>query len=296
MRRLPLRLLGVLGLFALLALGCQLFPWSDQVIYGALDYRIDRPRLLALAVDPPVLRSDLPVTFEALALAPGGARAGGGVWQTCGLSQDDWTMVWGLTCFTEGVDVSTLASGNPAAWTPPAFDIACDTGGGGDFWGQPCGHFLPFLYQVDLGGRVVRGTFSANVSAEEVEEPPTSLRHTPLQVTAGEPVDGEVALEAWIGAPYDSLSFRWYVDDGTLLDTGRTAVQGQRDDGTWSANRWVLPTAPGSYRAVVVVSGADGWSAEVKVDTAPPDTAPPGWSWPEAVDMTWALLTVEVPG
>jgi hypothetical protein len=52
----------------------------------------------------------------------------------------------------------------------------------------------------------------------------------------------------------------------------------------------------GSYRAVVVVSGTDGWSAEPRVDTAPPDTDAAPWSWPEAVDMTWALLTVQVPG
>jgi hypothetical protein len=301
MPRFPIRLSAVLGLHLLLGLGCMVFPWEDDIIIQALDYRIDRPRLLALAVNPPVMRAGQEVSMEALVLAPGGLQASEGSWKTCGLNQGGWTSIWGLECFAEDADVSSIAEGTPTTWVPPRSGLECEEGGYGydDYWyyWKDCAHSLPFLYEVELGGETVRGTFGGYLSDDPLEPRnlPTSLREIPLELTVGEPVDGEVLLEAWLGSEQQYARFRWYVDDGTLLDTGRTAVHGTRDGGSWSDNRWVLPEEPGSYRVVVVMARSDVWGElAAPVDSGPKDTAWWNDTWAEAADMTWAIVTVEV--
>ena len=76
-----------------------------------------------------------------------------------------------------------------------------------------------------------------------------------------------------------------------LQKTGRTATQGMRDDMKWTDNVWELPEEPGSYRAVVVVSGRKG--AEEPGEKEDEGKEEKGrWMNDETPDQTWAIVEV----
>lgn len=272
-------------------LGCLRLPSDDAAYRQALDYHLDRPRLLGLAITPTALTEGVEASFEALILGPPGVEAGQVRWRSCGLELDSAVNIWDLSCFSDDLEVVDLGAGNPMSWTPPTPPGCEDTG--------YCYSSFPFLMEAEIGGEELRGAFFASVSpADQVIASAISWRTLPLTITASEQTDGQITLEAWMGLEAQQQTFRWYVDDGTLLDTARTAIQGERDGGVYSTNRWVVPEENGSFRVVVVVSSYEGfdgwdtggtWEARTAHDTA-------GWySWSEVPNMTWAQISVEVP-
>lgn len=287
----PLALPVLLG--AIFALGCLNFPSDDALYYQALDYRLDRPRLLALALSPTVMTAGQELSFEALILGPGQGELDSAVWKSCGLGLDGSVSFYDLACFSDDLEVEEIATGNPTTWTPPEPGGCSDTG-----WG--CYSSFPFLLEASFGGQELRGAFFAQLhsSVEQVDAAP-SWRALPLTLTAGEARDGVMSLEAWLGAEADGMSFRWYVDDGTLLDTGRTTIQGTRDGGMYTTNRWELPAGEGPWRVVVVVSSDDGYGVWADTGFGLPgrdgDEDADWFAWSELPNMTWAILTVEAP-
>jgi hypothetical protein len=265
--------------------GCMIYPWGDAIIAQALDYRLDRPRVLALNVYPPALFSGLPVELQALVLGPDGGEATDGTWKTCGLSALGPTSVWDLECFGQSEGVETIAQGLPTSWTPPSLGLDCDNFDTGFLDWFSCDDSVPFLLETEVDGQPVRGSFFGTIHETEGLVVPSSFRDVALTVTPGAVAGGEVEVEAWFGRPCSNATFRWYVDGGTLLDTARTAALGTRDWGVWSRNRWTLPSGPGPFRVVVVISAYDSWGCELKLETFGSDVA----------NMTWAIATVSQP-
>lgn len=284
-----MRLRPALAGCALAALGCLSLPSDDAVVYQALDYRLDRPRLLAIAASPTALTEGRETTLEALVLGPGGAQASEATWKTCGLGLERPATFYDLACFSDDLDVSVIASGLPASWTPPAPPACPDTGG--------CYPIFPFLLEARLDGETVRGAFFATVhGADEVVDTAPSWRSLSLELSAAAAEDGVVALEARLGLEAEAATFRWYVDDGTLLDTGRTSVQRAEEGAVISTNRWVLPEGEGPWRVVVVVSSLEAWSADTGIAWLPDGPGEADWlAWSEIPNMTWTILEVEAP-
>jgi hypothetical protein len=253
-----------------------------MIVVQALDYVIDRPRLLGINATPPVFEEGSAVTLEALLLGPESETPAKGVWKVCGIEESHWVSLWSLDCFRQEDLVTEIAQGIPAMWTPPALKPFCNP-----WLGIHCAHYLPFVLETEMEGELVRGSFGANVFASDGEPyEGASFRDVALEIVANDPAGGVVELHAVFDRSCDSLVFRWYVDGGVLLDTGRTAVQGREGRGVWSRNRWVIPEGRGPFRAVVVVSAIDAWGCErMREDPFLVD----------APNMTWATILVEAP-
>lgn len=283
---------------------CLDLPLNEPLVHQALDYVIDKPRVLAMRFKPPVFASGERLEMDALIVGPGGARATRASWRTCGLREDVPVEIYSLQCFTEGVEITEMASGvMPLPYTSPDFaEMDCgewhlDTGAFADTGFSfddmlPCHHHLPVMVEAELGGETVRGvtwvTWFAG-SWPDILPRPTTLDNTRRRIELqGEPKAGaEVTVRFTALGDFRFNSFRWYVDAGQLLDTGHTAAQGYEPPGpialegrTWTENRWVLPEdASGPLRIFVVIT--------------------PGYNDPTAylgsvMDLAWSDLTVEV--
>jgi hypothetical protein len=295
MPRRPTRLALAAGV--LLALGGACMGFQDEsIVYQSLNYTIDRPRVLAISASPPVLVSGRTVLLDALVLAPDGASGDGGTWSTCYLDEETWIAAWTLDCFMlEGVP-EIIAEGLPATWVVPDLPAAAaaearpgphpdddDTG-----WTWE-GYQVPFLLEATVGDDTVSGVLDAFVRAE----PPAggcerSLRDLDLTLEVGDADGGEVALEACLGAPCGQAVFRWYVDDGTLLGTARTAIHRREADRVCSSNTWVLPEGVAApLRVAVVLAATEVNGCE--------DAGSTECFAMEAGDMTWALSAWEGP-
>jgi hypothetical protein len=261
----------------------MIFPWDESIISQALDYRIDRPRVLALNVYPPAFLTGLPVELEALVLGPDGSEAIHGSWKTCGLEEDQPTAVWDLDCFGQDEGVEAIGEGIPGFWTPPSLDLDCDALDTGSYAWLGCSLTLPFVLQARLDGQMVRGSFTGSIHDIEGIEVPASFRDVALVLAPSPIKDGQVDVEATFGRACDTAVFRWYVDGGTLLDTGRTAIQGVQGNSVWSRNRWILPEGKGPFRIAVVISSYEAMGCETFKESFTTDVA----------NMNWAVITVE---
>ncbi len=257
---------------------------GDALIYTALDYRIDRPRVLGIRVEPPVLVADVPVQLHALLVAPKLAEASAASWSTCGLSSEEPTSVRTLECFAQGDEVVALAEGSlPASYTPPSrLPGGCDDLDTG-LSIRACSHKLPLLVESGFvpGQPALLGAVQASWYLEPWPEGtalPRSASGVPraLQIEGSPGPGRELAVRYELGADLRKARFRWYVDAGELLETGETAPQeweppvnpGEKGV-TATSNRWVLPREPGTYRIFVVFEGK-GWS-ESSVYAGAPD-------------------------
>jgi hypothetical protein len=297
--------------------GCGFdFPDSAKL---SLDYHIDRPRLVALRVHPPVLQPDTPVTLETLYLDPMSNEPRDLRWEICGLRDDVWVVNFGLDCFGQPELVTRIGTGNPITWSPEPSDAFCEE--------ETCGHFLPLLVTAEVGGEDYWASSMVEIygeevwTAEELERP--TLRDQGVALRARQLADGRYTLEASVDARFEQLNWRWYVDDGTLYKTGRTATQGEReaslwemeeergkDARRWTDNVWELPQESGSYRAVVVVSGrlGDPQSEKKEDDWDEDDWDEDDWDeekedkggrreslYSDNPDQAWAIIEVVQP-
>lgn len=288
----------------LLLFACLDLPLNDPLVHQALDYQIDKPRVLAMRFEPPVFAAGEPLQMDALIVAPGGLRGREARWTTCGLREDVPVEINSLQCFADGVEITEMASGEmPLSYRSPDFaemdcsDWQLDTGSfadtGFDYWDAlPCHHRLPILVESELGGETARGVTWVTwfgQSWPEILPRPTTLDNTRRRIEViGDPVPGaEVTVRFTALGDFRFNSFRWYVDAGQLLDTGHTAAQGYAPPGpvafegrTWTENRWVIPEdASGPLRVFVVLS--------------------PAYNDPTAylgsvMDLAWSELTIEV--
>ena len=298
-----------MSLFFSLLLGCG-FELSGPAKL-ALDYRIDQPRMVAISVNPPVLQPNTPVTLETLILTPDGFETSSVRWEVCGLRDDTWVQDWGLDCFTSNPEmISLLAEENPAQWAPEESDAPCED--------SLCAHSLPLLATAKINGEDYRSVAFVSILGDEVlseeELALPTLRDLGIKITKTPNGKGSIYLEASVDGHVQDLEWRWYVDNGTLIKTGRTITQGMHKESSpweggdlpqnravwWTDNLWELPKEPGRYRAVVVASGwympgsepnKDGNDWDDDESTISDEFY---WIYNSNPSQTWATVEVEV--
>jgi hypothetical protein len=274
----------VLAVASTWSLACLRFP--NEQAYIALDYQLDRPRVAAIRVSPPVLAHGLPVTIDALILGPG--EPSDEHVAICGLRTDLPTYVGEEQCFRQPELVDDIGDGLPIGWEPPDLaTVTCpeDTGNTPDTgwtWGI-CASVVPLLVSAKVADEPVFGRVDAwlRVRGYNDGEPvPPSFADLPHSLTvSGEPrAGGEVELTASIDGDVDEYGFRWWVDAGELVGTGRTAVHELDGDSRVTHNTLRIPDDfHGSLRVAVVEQSLRGETDAL------------------VGDQSWDVITLEVP-
>ncbi len=307
-----------------IVLGCMVFGTGclgdfleDAFSSILLDYEIDKPRVLAISLDPPILAHNVETRLDALIVGPDGLQATEASWKTCGLRDDVPTYVWSLQCFAEDTDVSLVASGGlPATYELPDLSaVRCeediwdwdtgiqeDTGKEEDtgWWreedeGIECAHWLPLLVEATLDGETVQGVLHANWFLQhwntEREIPKTARQREFSLTIEEEPAPGkQVRVELEVEGDLRESDFQWYVDSGELEKTSVTVTQRYEEpaedaaedetEKSWTDNLWTLPdNASGTYRLWVVWT--QPWEEEDIATSVP--------------DLVWAQTEVTLP-
>ena len=280
------------GIAALAALGCVSLPGSAP--YRTLDYVIDRPRVLAIRLNPVVLAHRRPVRVEALAVAPGGAVPTAWSLDRCQLLDDLPTRIDDVECFGEPTLSVHLADTMPASFDAPDLsETRCeDTADSGapsqarkdppipDTDADTGVVLLPYSSCDSVGPIRVTATFGDTSAMGAVfaifrrepwhrwERPPRGIATVPHgfrpvgDVAAG----GVVALTYTIDSPV--VDFRWYVDAGLLQATGVTTAQRIEGKTTITTNTLEIPADfHGPLRVIVVAQGA--WVGDMTWDVLP---------------------------
>lgn len=250
-------------------------PWLAS---RALDYHIDRPRVVTVTVLPERPNPLDEVTVDALWFTPPGTSGSVAV-ETCGVTTAHPTIQYDMTCF-ESDDVQHIADAVPATWTSPDFTLlpCLHTPWGFSFVTDTadtaapvtrCHAIAPFVVTVtDSDGQVGAGAVFTELSLrEDPPREPSGLGDAERSLTVqGEPAPGaEVTLRFEIA--HEARSFSWYVDGGVLRHTGRTTVQDVADGRYTTTNVLEIPDDwEGPLRVAVVVSSirndpASAWVA-----------------------------------
>jgi hypothetical protein len=283
----------------LLLLGCTPAPddWIEPSISAALDYRVDRTRVAAIRLDPPIQQSGGEVVVDALVLSPGpvAVRAVEG----CGLRTDGPARVIGAACFSTPDLVFPIATRLPATWRAPDLSAAPGFVGcprppeGEPPWLEPnaCQSVFPILVTADGDDDLGLGVVDVRLDVGREGGVPRPLHDQEIALEA-EVLGDTVELRfTWTpDAPlFDdvtdldtnlSLSARWLVDDGVLAGTGRTTVTRGSDGVWWTENALHIP---------------DGYEGPLRV-AAIFDLYAEDPNFPAAVwsDAAWRVATVEV--
>jgi hypothetical protein len=264
------------------SLGCLSFPSQQAAM--ALDYVIDRPRVVAIRITPPLLVHGTPVTVDALVLAPGEAHVVSA--DICGLGRDLPTVVTEDACFRQPELAEHLADQVPFTWDPPDLStVICperiDTGGpySSDTAWYGCASLVPLMITAKQGEDLAYGRVDAMLPVGNHGAIPAGIDAAPhtLDVAGEQVAGGEVQLTYTIDAQPDQNGFRWYVDGGVLLGTGRTAMATW--DGTTAVTRNTLQIPDdwhGPLRVAVVTVASDAF-----------ELGHPG-------DVTWSVITLDI--
>jgi hypothetical protein len=288
----------------LFTLGCMVVP-SDRSAY-ALDYHLDRPRVLAIAIDPPVLVHGQPVTVRALALGPDGIEADTMSYDVCGLATDRVVEVREHDCFHQPELVTHLGDGAEASWEPPDLsDLVCpfpaDTGLGLDsgsedppdpdpdqdtdlnpYYAFDCGSFAPLLVTARFGDEQAFASADLPVRLQPYEEgeyvPPGRWSAERSLTWTGDAVaGGEIDLTFTLAA--ESPRFSWFVDAGELAGTG------------WTSDHEPVPLNDLSVTHNTLRI-PDDWHGPLRVVAVAVDNYT---TWGVAGDSAWSVVTLEVP-
>ena len=229
----------------------------------AFDWRIDRTLVPGIRHTGTRIASD--ITVEALVLSPWAVEEV--AIDLCGVQPDGPGFV-DAVCYSEPSLVEQVATGLPATFRLPELAYTCtssDTGLGGF-----CGTTLPLRVRVrtaeDEGSGIVYVSYFPDDSAPPygVDDPPQlnpMLFDLQVNVLGGDVVaGGEVRLEAST-APELGDIVRWYVDDGELLSTGRTALTGASQSRRTSINTLRIPEDyQGPLRVAVLIDSGAVWT------------------------------------
>ncbi len=293
MRRLAL----AAALLPLMTSGCLLNDWSeDALVEGALRYRIKTLRILGIRVDPPVLAPGVSVTLDALLVSPKG-EAEAGTWRTCGLSSDEPAVIQSLNCFESGQDVTELGSGSlPLSYSVPQLDVEVSCGPQGGDTGisvHECAHEVPLMLSSNFADEDARAVSHVSwatepwPSGQAMPESADSIGRSFYFTDVVKPGQ-EVEIQYRLRGDVRGGLFRWYVDRGTLGETGLTVAQswtppasaGQKGV-TTTFNTWTPPDdSSGQELRIYVVWDGGAWAEASALATAP--------------DMVWDLRTVTV--
>ncbi|MCA9489251.1 MAG: hypothetical protein KC621_04995 [Myxococcales bacterium] len=249
-------------MWAFWAIGCI---WSD--FDEALDYRIDRTIIPAMRMTPRVAPGGVERIFEALVLAP--RPAGVPRWEVCGLYEGRIARIGDL-CFEEASLVTVIGEGATISWVPPPIDVDCTFAHSGV--GRECLSSFPVRAIASGPDGVGRAILPLTVVPDDGavwELPgPVPVR---IEVVEGTPAPGaEVLLQATTRGDDRDQPFRWYVDDGLLLGTGRTEPWTVGAGLVTARNRLRIPEGyEGDLRVAVVVEqeGEMSWVVSTLVVT-----------------------------
>lgn len=273
---------------------------STRLAEVALDYHIDRPRVVALRFDPPYAQPGQPVTVEALALAPRGTVIDGLTASSCVPDPlAETTSYRDLSCFREP-ELTEALGAVPATWTPPRptceagteptpyegtwydYEETGDTGYGYYYYDSGCNSTYPVLVEA----RTSEGSGYGYVFVDVYDSDPLTATQPSMwsleqSLTASEDVrpGRDVELEYTIATPFASPTypgFHWYVDAGVLLRTGVTSPSVLTEESTTTRNTLRIPDDWHGPLRVVVVAVRDGG------DNAGADT-------------TWRVVVLDVP-
>ncbi|MEQ1500947.1 MAG: hypothetical protein ABMB14_01890 [Myxococcota bacterium] len=308
----------MIALAGLAVSGCTFptfYPYAPRDGRIALDYVVDETKVIAVRAYPPRAPAGTPRTVEALVVAPGGTRRDVEVaFSVCGLSTADAVGVTDLRCFENDALVDALGTGNPIAWDVPsvAFDgcVPYDQVGSWNepFPGELCQSVVPVLAVATApDGSVASGANYVSIPVSEVPEhlyidTDTGVYEMdvevvtavgsaadptlPVTITASGPATPGtvVELEVTIEDPhYNRVA--WWVDGGTLDQSGRTLIDRGPDAPGHAFNRWAIPAdAPATLTVWVVLTE---WQSPFGGEV--PEPAAVRTSQP-----AWAELTLEV--
>jgi hypothetical protein len=275
-----------------LFIGCFRGFLAEQPKYQATEYLSDTPRIVAVRHSPSNFVSASPIMIDALLIAPQDAEIGDWTVSVCGLGRPIQTVVWTVTCFENTEEVTTLAQNSrpPFNLSLPYFPELTDCGTeftreeedeeDTGYYEERCNHYLPLLLETTVNGiPIYSATFNnwfpidPEISTTSFQNRPMGF-HVPQTASAGE----EIALQIEIHDDLRFGIFNWYIDAGTLLDTGITsaseyvsASSAQPNGITKSNNRLLIPEDyKGTLRVWVVLQSYD------------------------SSDMAWLQATVEV--
>ncbi len=251
--------------------------YTRKEIDEALDYRLDRTRVLSMRFDPPFIADGDTVEIEPLVLSPTGFDDP--VVEGCGLRTDVPTMVFEAECLGTEELVFPIAEGANVSWESPwlrdapAFtgcpEAVVDQSFGG--LSSVCHSFFPIMATALGDDETARMAATFNIIVGYGGPMPTAAHQqdfvlvAPTTATAGETVDLEATWDpdAYLGTldpdyPQgdmpEPLRARWYVDAGDLHSTGRTAWL-ERVDGVFlTRNALVIPADySGPLRVVLIM-------------------------------------------
>lgn len=287
----------------LLLTGCFRGLFSEAPKYLATEYVVDKPRIVAIRGAPVEMVSGAPAKLDALLIAPPEATIDGWTVSVCGLDPDSTTQtrIWDLLCFEKDEAVTQLIQSNtlPHSISTPTFPEidTCrqwndnfDTGIEDTGWieeglyNDNCAHQLPLMFEAVVDGQPVYAagftnwyaTFPQHLRRDSTYSDAGVNLEMPTQAQSGE----EILLQVDIAARATGATFQWYIDAGTLKDTGITAAHSYQAPSdtlpqplTTSRNRLVVPDDfVGTLRVWVVIHEP----------------------WYHDLDMTWIEGSIEV--
>lgn len=251
--------------------GCLYAPqeWSDPEIYSALDYTIDRTRVLAVTFTSPTPVAGEPVLFDALVLSPYPIQDI--ELSICGLTTEGPFSVVEPQCFAEDSLVTTLSRGLPYTWDSPdlqAYEGFAHCEGWSEIDSDEnanCASTAPVMVTATTTEDVGRADRAMPILVGTTwrfnGSPFQDLDHH-LDITGDVVPGGELDLVATMelrpGGPSEpeGAEIRWFVDDGTLLGTGLTTIHNAQDYEVQAFNTLRLPDPlPDRLRVVAVMHG-----------------------------------------
>ena len=286
-----------LGL-SIVATGCFRGLFSEAPRYLATEYVVDKPRIVAIRSNPTEMVSGTPAQFDALLIAPKGSTVEGWTVSVCGLNPelDTRTFIWDLLCFEKNEAVTQLftTSSLPYDFAVPEFPEVdgCgdyeDTGivdtGWGDSEDYPCSHYLPLMLEATVDGQPV---YAAAFTEWYGEIPPHLERRVsysdvgielalPTDAASGEQVDLAVTL----ATDATNATFHWYIDAGTLKETGITRAHSY----TEPTEEFALPRTTSTNRLRI----PEDYEGTLRVWAVVHEP------WGSDLDMTWIQKEIEV--
>ena len=262
-------------LVSLLA-GCVSF--QDPLGPVALDYRIDRPRIAAVRLDPPLPVQGQSVTVDALVLSP--VDITGLSLDVCATNSPVPVEANGSpTCFDNPDLVTFIADELPSRWDVPVIGADCeedvaseDTGGVVEL---DCTSEVPLRVQA-FSEDEVAGAILSMETPRQGNPPDLTLWDVDRSLEIEGRFEGGEQLSLVYRIDWDGpLRFRWYVDDGELHYTGRTATTWFEGGRHTTRNQLTIPRRYEGPLRIVVVAVDDG------------DTSLSG-------HVTWDVTTLEV--
>lgn len=301
----------LIGMLGWCSTGC--IDFTTDLGEVALDYRIDRARVLGIRLEPPVLMPGESVTVHSLIMAPGGAEPEQVEVALCGLRDDLQVRVWSDPLCFENPDLAEVVSRSlPGTWNAADLTgVPCleewDTGRfvgdpdtGFDAGDQSCRSSVPLMVTARFGDQAARGLIPARHRMRPLrpQEPlPVPLHQATRRLTVdGDPVaGGEVELTFTIEDAAYFGQYWWYVDAGDLMSTGLTRMQRVdlvEDDtdtdgppvvrAVATTNRLRIPADYEGPLRVAVVAAAGQQSGILS------------GSWYSSGDLTWETVTLQV--